>query len=102
MGVMLPKKMGKDEQAEYDKLNSLSGKDFDTEYLTFIAKMHWQALHAFYMEASAASDTDLQTEVVKALGTMHQHVGMIAKTAKDEGIALPPRPPRPAPTTASK
>ena len=102
MGVMLPKKMGKDDQAEYDKLNGLTGKDFDTEYLTFIAKMHWQALHAFYMEASSASDTDLQTEVVKALGTMHQHVGMIAKTAKDEGITLPPRPPRPATATASK
>jgi putative membrane protein len=102
MGVMLPKKMNKDDQAEYDKLNGLSGRDFDTEYLTYVAKAHWQTLHSFYMEASASADPDLQAMVVKALGTMHQHVGMISKVAKAEDITLPPRPPRPAPTTASK
>lgn len=103
MGVMLPKKMSKDEQAEYDKLSSLSGKDFDTEYVTYMAKTHWQDLHNFHVEASAASDSELEEAVVKAMGTMHDHIGMIAKTAAAEGITLPPRPPRPAPAaTASK
>ena len=106
MGVMLPKKMNKDEQEEYDKLNGLSGKDFDTEYLTYIVKAHWQNLHAFYMEASVASDSGLQAEVVKGMMTMHEHLGLINKAAADEGITLPPRPPRPGradfKTTASK
>jgi len=102
MGVMLPKKMNKESQAEYDKLNGLSGKDFDTEYLTYMAKAHYQDLHEFHMEASVAADPGLQSEVVKALGMMHQHLGQIASTAKDEGVTLPPRPPRPARTTASK
>jgi putative membrane protein len=47
LGVMLPKKMPKDDQAEYDKLNGLSGKDFDTEYLTYIVKAHWQNAACF-------------------------------------------------------
>ena len=34
LGTMLPKKMSKEDEAEYQKLNGLSGKDFDTEYLT--------------------------------------------------------------------
>lgn len=102
MGVMLPKKMSKEEEAEYDKLNGLSGKDFDAEYLTYITKAHWQNLHAYYMEASVASDPDLQSEVVNALKTMHQHLGMINKTAQDEGITLPPRPHKAAPTTEAK
>jgi len=103
LGVMLPKKLNKESQAEYEKLNGLSGKDFDTEYLTFIVKAHWANLHAFYMEASVAADPDLQAQVVKGLGMMHEHLGVIAKAAKAEGIALPPRPPRPAPAnTASK
>jgi putative membrane protein len=103
LGVMVPKKMSKEDQAEYDKLNGLSGKDFDTEYLTYIVKAHWATLHDFYMEATAAADPDLQAEVVKDLGTMHQHLGLIAKTATAEGITLPPRPPRPgAATTANK
>jgi putative membrane protein len=101
IGVMLPRKMSKDEQAEYDKLNSLSGKDFDTEYLTYILKAHWQTLHSFYMEASGAGNADLQTQVTKAMSTMHQHVGLITKTATAEGITLPPRPPRPAATTTT-
>jgi putative membrane protein len=103
MGVMLPKKMSKQDQAEFDKLNGLSGKDFDTEYLTYIVKAHWQNLHSFYMEASVASDSGLQSEVVKSLPMMHQHLGLIGKAATAEGITLPPRPPRPAaPTTASR
>jgi putative membrane protein len=103
LGVLPPKKLTKDGQAEFDKLNGLSGKEFDTEYLTFIVKAHWANLHAFYMEASAAADPDLQAQVVKDLGMMHDHLGAISKAAKAEGITLPPRPPRSAPAnTASK
>ena len=96
LGVLLPKKMNKDDQAEYDKLNGLSGKDFDTEYLTFITKAHYQKTHDFYLEASVASDPGLAAEVVKAMQTMRAHLGMITQVAAQDGITLPPRPPRPA------
>ena len=102
LGVMMPKKITKDAQKEYDKLDALSGKDFDTEYLTFIAKAHYEDLHAFHMEASVAADPELASEVVKSMGVMHQHLGLIANVAKEQGITLPPRPPRPAAVTASK
>jgi putative membrane protein len=109
LGVMLPGKMSKDDQAEYDKLNGLSGKNFDTEYLTFILKAHWTKLHDFYMEASVAADPGLAAEVVKDMQTMRGHLGMINQVASQEGITLPPRPPRPAnpaaepsPTAAKK
>lgn len=102
LGVMLPRKINKDAQTEYDKLNGLSGKDFDTEYLTFMAKAHYADLHAFHMEASVAADQELASEVVKGMGMMHQHLGLIGNVAKDQGITLPPRPPRPTATTASK
>jgi putative membrane protein len=103
LGVLPPKKLNKASQAEYDKLNGLSGKDFDTEYLTFIAKAHWQNQHAYYMEATSAADPDLQTQVLKDLGMMRQHLGLISKAATAEGITLPPRPPRPtAPNSANK
>ncbi len=101
LGVALPGKMGKDDQAEYGKLNGLSGKDFDTEYLTYVLKAHWKKLHEFYMEASVASDPGLASAVVRSMHVMHDHLGMIEKTAKDEGIALPARPPRPARSNAT-
>ncbi len=95
LGVMLPKKPSKDQQAEYDKLKGLSGKDFDTEYVTYLAKTHWQDVHNYRMEASVAVDPDLQSEVVKALGTMREHIGLINKAATAESITLPQRPQRP-------
>jgi putative membrane protein len=98
LGVLLPKKLSKDDQAEYDKLNGLSGKDFDMEYIPFIANAHWKKLHDFYMEASVAADPGLATAVAKAMRTMHDHLGMIGQVAKQDGIALPPRPPRPGGT----
>jgi putative membrane protein len=98
IGTMLPKKMSKEDEAEYEKLNGLSGKDFDTEYLTYIAKSHFQDLHVFHQEAAVASEPELAQEVVRAMHTMHEHLGLIAKTAEAEGITLPPRPPRPAPS----
>jgi putative membrane protein len=101
LGVMLPKKLSKDDQAEYDKLNGLSGKDFDTEYILYTAKAHRQDLHDFRMEAAVASDPDLETEVMKASTTMRNHMQAIAKLATDEGVTLPPRPPRPAATTSA-
>ena len=101
LGVLLPKKMNKDDQAEYDKLNGLSGKDFDTEYIPFILKAHWKKLHDFYMEASVAVDPTLAATVVNAMRMMHDHLGMIAQVAKQDGIPLPPRPPRPGPRSAA-
>ena len=102
LGVMLPKKISKDGQKEYDKLNGLSGKDFDTEYVTYMVKTHFQDLHAFHQEASVAADPELAEQVVKAMGTMHQHLGLITNVAKSDGIELPPRPPHRAPETVSK
>jgi putative membrane protein len=100
MGTTLPKKMSKEDEAEYEKLNGLSGKEFDAEYLTYISKSHFQDLHTFHQEASVASEPELTAEVVKAMHTMHEHLGLIAKTAAAEGITLPPRPQRPAPPAA--
>ena len=104
-GVMLPKKMSKQDQEEYEKLSNLSGKDFDTEYVIYIAKTHFQDLHAFHREASAATMPALETEVLKALRTMHEHLKLISETAAQEGITLPPRPqrpPKPMPVTAQQ
>jgi putative membrane protein len=95
LGVLLPKKLNKDGQAEYDKLSGLTGKDFDTEYIVFITRAHWKKLHDFYMEASVAADPGLAAAVVQAIRTMHDHLGMVAAVAKQDGITLPARPPRP-------
>jgi len=101
MGVMLPKSMNKEDQAEYDKLNALSGNDFDIEYLTFMVKDHHNDLHAFRMEAASPTDAALHNEVVKAQGVIHDHTVMVDKLARAKGIPVPSHgehKPNPAPT----
>ncbi|MEI9980053.1 MAG: DUF4142 domain-containing protein [Edaphobacter sp.] len=90
MGIMLPKAMNKDDQAEYDKLKSLSGNDFDIEYLTFMVKDHHKDLHEFRMEAAnPRADANLHDAVVKAASVIHDHTVMVDKLARDKGIPVP-------------
>jgi putative membrane protein len=101
LGVMLPKSMNKDDQAEYDKLNGLSGNDFDMEYLSFMVKDHHKDLHEFRMEAASRADPTLRDEVVKAAGIIHDHTVMVDKLARAKGIPIPAHgghKPTPAPT----
>ena len=99
LGTMMPKKINKDDQAEYDKLNALSGDAFDKEYILFTAKAHRDDLHSFRTEATVASDTGLQAEVVKASMTIRAHLSLLTDLAKAKGVILPARPARPAAAT---
>lgn len=100
LGVMLPKSMNKEDQAEYDKLNGLSGNDFDMEYLSLMVKDHHKDLHEFRMEAASHADPALRDEVVKAEGVIHDHTVMVDKIARAKGIPIPihGHKPTPAPT----
>jgi putative membrane protein len=101
MGVMLPKSMNKEDQAEYDKLNALSGNDFDVEYLSFMVKDHHKDLHEFRIEAASPTDPTLHNEVVKAQSVIHDHTVMVDKLAREKGIPVPAHgghKPNPAPT----
>jgi putative membrane protein len=89
MGVMLPKSMNKEDQAEYDKLNALSGNAFDIEYLTFMVKDHHKDLHEFRMEAASPTDPALHNEAVKAQSVIHDHTVMVDKLARAKGIPVP-------------
>jgi putative membrane protein len=101
MGVMLPKSMNKEDQAEYDKLAKLTGNDFDIEYLSFMVKDHHQDLRAFRIEAASPTDPTLHDAVVQAEGVIHDHKVMVDKLARAKGIPIPAHgghKPTPAPT----
>lgn len=101
MGVMLPKTMNKEDQAEYDKLKRLFGNDFDTEYLTLMVKDHHQDLHEFRVEAATRTDPALHDAVVKAEAVIHDHTVMVDKLARAKGIPVPAHGKHPAPAPSS-
>ncbi len=90
-GVMLPKRMNKDSQAEYDKLKGLSGDEFDTEYLTYMVKGHHQDLREFRMESATTQNQALRDAVIRAQRIIHGHMVMVGELAKNKGIEVPGR-----------
>ena len=88
-GVMLPKRINKTDQAEYDKLNGLSGDEFDTEYLILMVKAHHQDLREFRLEAAGTEDPALRETVMKAQKLIHEHLVMVDSLAKSKGIEVP-------------
>lgn len=91
MGVKAPTKLNKEDQAEYDKLNGLSGDDFDKEYLTFMVKDHHKDLREFRQEEASASDPTLKAAVEKGSKVIYEHMTMVDKLARDKGVAMPGR-----------
>jgi putative membrane protein len=95
-GVALPRKMSKADQAEYDKLNTLSGDAFDKEYIAYMVKDHHADLREFRTEAASTNDPDLKAAVDKAAQVIREHMVLADKLAHDKGIAAPGRGNKPA------
>ncbi len=87
MGVSPATKLSPKDQAEYDKLNGLSGDDFDKEYLAYMSKDHHKDMHEFRKEEATASDPALKDAVTKGLGVIKEHTVMVDKLAKDKGVS---------------
>lgn len=96
IGARLPKTMSKDQQAVYDKLKSLTGEEFDKEYIVCMVKDHHADLREFRMESNSTSDPDVKDAVDKAAHVIREHMVAIDKMARDRGVALPGRGHKPA------
>ncbi|WP_433972738.1 DUF4142 domain-containing protein [Tunturiibacter lichenicola] len=89
MGIRLPKDLSKEDQAEYDKLNGLSGNDFDMEYLSCMVKDHHKDQRDFRQEAVSTTDPTLQAAVANGAKVIHEHTVMVDKLAREKGVPVP-------------
>jgi putative membrane protein len=84
MGVKAPTKLSKADQAEYDKLNGLSGADFDKEYLSYMVKDHHKDLRDFKDEDATVTDSGLKPAVDKGLQVIQDHTHMADQLYKSK------------------
>jgi len=77
MGVPPPAGLSAKDQAEFDKLNGLSGDEFDKEYVSAMMKDHDKDLKDFRKEAGTAGDPDLKTAVENGEKVIARHHRMI-------------------------
>ncbi len=65
-----------DHQKELDKLNGLSGADFDKEYIDQMVTDHSKALSAFTSEAKDTKDAKFRAAVIKGKTAVAAHKNM--------------------------
>jgi len=74
--INAPTGVDADHQKELNKLNGLSGKDFDKEYIDAMVSDHAKALDAFTDEAKNTKETKFQAVVLKDKTRVAAHKNM--------------------------
>jgi putative membrane protein len=94
-GLTAPTGPDPDSQKELDKLNGLSGNDFDKEYIDQMVTDHTEALKAF-TEAKDTKDVKFQAAVIKGKTAVAAHKNTWPTTSKrssnNESVPLPNAP----------
>jgi putative membrane protein len=75
-GLTPPMGPDADHQKELDKLNGLSGKDFDKEYTDQMVTDHTKALSAFTKEAKDTKDAKFRAAVINGKTAVAAHKNM--------------------------
>lgn len=75
-GLTPPSGMDSEHQAIYDKLNGLSGAEFDHEYMQAMDQDHHKALDLFTQEASSTKDAKFKAAVMNGKSVVSSHMHM--------------------------
>lgn len=86
MGISEPKGPSKKDKKEIEKLQGLSGQDFDREYIAMMVKDHQKDLKEFREEANAAQDPNVKQIADKGSQVIEQHLQLIQQIAKAHNI----------------
>jgi putative membrane protein len=86
MGLSEPKGPSKKDKKEIEKLQGLSGEDFDREYITMMGKDHHKDLKEFQSETQAAQDPTVKQIADKGSQVIQQHLQIIEQIAKAHNI----------------
>jgi putative membrane protein len=75
-GLTAPDGPDADHQKEWDKLNGMSGADFDKEYMDQMVSDHAKALDLFTSEAKDSKDAKFKAAVIKGKTHVAAHKNM--------------------------
>ena len=82
--VTLPTDPPSDAKREEDKLNTLSGEQFDKEYMKHMLSDHKKDVSLFRSTANAAKNSDVKQFASETLPTLKQHLQMAQTIAKSK------------------
>ena len=98
LGVRTPTKLAKEDQEEFEKLNALSGTDFDKEYLSYTLRSQRKDLHEFRMENAQTNDVQIRDTISSVQPMVVGHLFMVNKLALENGVPSAHKPGGSAPS----
>lgn len=79
-GINLPSDLDRSQKREYDKLQKLSGADFDREYTKEMVSDHKKDVKEFQSASKNAKDGDVKNLAAKTLPTLEEHLKLAQST----------------------
>jgi putative membrane protein len=88
LGVSEPKGPAKKDKKLIEKLQGLSGQQFDTEYIQAMVKDHKQDLKEFQNEAQAAQDPSVKQVAEQGAKVISQHLQLAEQIAQNHNVPI--------------
>lgn len=88
VGVSEPKGPSKKDKKLIEKLQGLSGQDFDTQYIQAMVKDHKDDLKEFKSEAQMAQDPNVKQIATQGSNIIQQHLQLIEQIAQAHNVPL--------------
>jgi putative membrane protein len=88
MGVSEPKGPSKKQKQQIEKLQALSGPDFDTAYIQDMAKQQQHDLKEFRTEAQSGQNPNIQMAAKQDEPVLLEHYQVLAKLAEAHNVTL--------------
>ena len=89
-GLNLPEEMSKQDQATYDRLSKLEGKQFDEAYARAMLTDHQKDVAAFEKEVSSGKNEALKEFASRTLPTLKEHLKLAHEMARSSTSASVP------------
>ena len=88
IGASSPKGPSKKDKKMIEKMQGLSGEQFDTEYIQMMVKDHKQDLKDFQDEAQSAQDPSVKQVAQQGADVISKHLQMIEQIAQAHNVPL--------------
>jgi putative membrane protein len=88
IGASEPKGPSKKDKKLIEKLQGLSGPEFDTEYIQAMVKDHKEDLKEFKNEAQSAQDPSVKQIAQQGAGIIQQHLQLIEQIAQAHNVPV--------------
>ena len=83
--MTLPAALDAKSQAEYNKLQKLSGTDFDHEFVNYEIRDHKEDIFMFQHEADHGTNTDMKSWASQTLPALREHL-KLAESARTQSM----------------